>query len=117
MGDDIDALEAYARRVILNLYLAERRRNDRWQARKHLFVTPAVRPADDEQLLRSNAILTALGALSPRQRACVVLRFYRDLAVPAIALELGCSEGAVKRHLADAKTRLAKQLRTTEESV
>jgi RNA polymerase sigma factor (sigma-70 family) len=56
--------------------------------------------------------------LSPKQRACVVLRFYEDLPVAAIADELSCSEGAVKRHLADAKTRLAERLRLTpEESV
>jgi RNA polymerase sigma factor (sigma-70 family) len=49
----------------------------------------------------------ALRSLSPRQRACVVLRFYEDLPVTEVAARLGCSEGTVKRHLSDAMTRLA----------
>ncbi|MEK8226011.1 sigma factor-like helix-turn-helix DNA-binding protein [Oerskovia sp. M15] len=46
----------------------------------------------------------ALAGLTPRQRACVVLRYYEDLTVPRIAEELGCAEGTVKRHLSDAMT-------------
>ena len=42
-----------------------------------------------------------------------------DLAALAreIAEELGCSEGTVKRHLADARIRLADELGAAEESV
>lgn len=38
----------------------------------------------------------ALEALSPRQRAAVVLRFYADLSEPEIAEALGCRRGTVK---------------------
>lgn len=117
LRDDIDELEAYTRRAILHLYLDERRRQHRWQATKHLLATPTTRPPVDEAILDSDAILGAFATLSPRQRVCVVLRFYHDLSVPAIARELGCGDGTVKRHLNDAKTRLAAQLRSTEENV
>jgi RNA polymerase sigma factor (sigma-70 family) len=47
----------------------------------------------------------------------VVLRYYEDLPVLEIAEQLGCAEGTVKRHLADARAKLAAQLGTIEESI
>jgi RNA polymerase sigma factor (sigma-70 family) len=63
----------------------------------------------------ADEVRRALATLSPRQRACVVLRYYEDLSVVEIADELGCAEGTVKRHLADARTKLALQLTINEE--
>ena len=57
----------------------------------------------------------ALASLSPRERACVVLRFYDDLTVPALADRLGISGGAAKRYLSDALHRLAGLLGPIEE--
>ena len=45
--------------------------------------------------------------LSPRERSCVVLRYYEDLKVADIAQWLGISPGAVKRYLSDALGRMA----------
>lgn len=59
-------------------------------------------------------VANALARLSPRQRACVVLRFYEDLPVRDIADQLGCSEGSVKRHLSDAMKRMAATLGALE---
>ncbi len=52
--------------------------------------------------------------LSPRQRACVVLRYYRDLPVAQVAAALGVGEGTVKRYLSEAMTRLAARLSPAE---
>jgi RNA polymerase sigma factor (sigma-70 family) len=41
-------------------------------------------------------VLEALRSLGPRQRACVVLRYYEDLTIEETAEILGCSEGTVK---------------------
>ena len=67
-----------------------------------------------EQVLTRDVLLTALNDLSPRQRACVVLRFYQDLPVAQVASALGIGEGTVKRYLSEAMTRLAARLSPTE---
>jgi RNA polymerase sigma-70 factor (sigma-E family) len=41
-------------------------------------------------------LMDALATLPPRQRACVVLRYYEDLSVEAVAEILGCRTGTVK---------------------
>ncbi|MET9275081.1 SigE family RNA polymerase sigma factor [Kribbella sp. NPDC003557] len=114
VGEDIDRLEAYVRRAMLNQYVDSRRRLARWNATRHLLVDPPHH--DDDRYAVADEVRRALATLSPRQRACVVLRYYEDLTVPEIADELNCAEGTVKRHLADARAKLATQLAITEES-
>jgi RNA polymerase sigma-70 factor (sigma-E family) len=41
-------------------------------------------------------LMSGLADLPPRQRACVVLRYFEDLSVADTAAVLGCSEGTVK---------------------
>lgn len=53
----------------------------------------------------------ALAALSPRQRASVVLRYYLDFTEVDIAIELAVPVGTVKRRLHDARKRLRSLLR------
>jgi RNA polymerase sigma factor (sigma-70 family) len=55
-------------------------------------------------------MLTALSGLSPRQRACVVLRYYEDQPVAEIAKALGIAEGTVKGYLSEALTQMAVRL-------
>src|SRR5215217_6684971 len=114
IGEDIDQLEAYVRRAMLNQYVDSRRRLKRWNATRHLLVDAPHH--DDDRVAVADEVRRALSTLSPRQRACVVLRYYEDLAVTEIADELGCAEGTVKRHPADARAKLATQLAITEES-
>jgi RNA polymerase sigma factor (sigma-70 family) len=110
---DFEALEnaeAYVRRAVLNLYLDGYRRRRRWAAVRHLLGGQASTAGPDHASPLHLDLESALGALPPRQRACVVLRFYADLTVGQIAEDLGVSAGTVKRHLHDANLNLASRL-------
>src|SRR6476659_5789727 len=63
-----------------------------------------------EEVSRRLAVEAALAALSPRQRAVVVLRFYEDLGVEQTAAALGVSPGTVKSQTHDALRRLRAEL-------
>ncbi|WP_456789330.1 sigma-70 family RNA polymerase sigma factor [Cellulomonas sp. P5_C5] len=58
-------------------------------------------------------VLAALARLTPRQRACVVLRHVEDLSVAQTAEQLGLSQGSVKRYTSDAAAALQRWLGTT----
>jgi RNA polymerase sigma factor (sigma-70 family) len=55
-------------------------------------------------------VLDAVATLSPRQRAVVYLTYWEDLTPSAVAGLLNISEGAVRRHLARARTILRRSL-------
>lgn len=55
-------------------------------------------------------VLAAVKELSPRQRAVVVLTYWEDLPPDQIASMLGMSLGAVKQHLARARSKLRRVL-------
>lgn len=93
--------EAYVRRAITTLYVDHYRRQQRWQRVQHLFRPPVVEESSTVYSDLSADIATALAALPPRVRACVVLRFFDDLTVPDIAGQLGLAPGSVKRYLSD----------------
>lgn len=105
-GFTVASAEAYVRRAILNTHLDARRRKQRWRRIAHLTAAPEIvdtieQPSDDALDLQSQ-----LARLSPRERACVVLRYYEDLKVDDIAEQLDISAGSVKRYLSDALTKL-----------
>ena len=106
--DNTNVAEAYVRRAIPSVFI------DRLRKRK------AAERAHDKDAARAERVggggpdrevvmdvRAALATLPPRERACVVLRFYDDLTVPQIAHELGIAEGTFKRYLADASDKLA----------
>lgn len=104
------AAEAYVRAVMVNRFIDLTRRQARWQR-----AAPRARPEDTtpdaaEMVAVRADIAAALGELSARQRACVVLFYYEDLAVAQIADTLGCRDGTVKRYLNEARARLAASL-------
>lgn len=102
--------EAYVRRAILTGFL------DRARGRTRLmraFARVAERPvAPDETgaVDARDAVTAALGTLSPRERACTVLRYFDDLPVAEVATRLGIAEGTCKRYLADAAAKLRDEL-------
>ena len=104
------AAEAYVRVIMVNLFIDGKRRRSRWDRGASLLgrPVPAADPAD--QVVARDAMLSALDGLSPRQRACVVLRYYEDMPVAQVAAALGLGEGTIKRYLSEAMTRLAARL-------
>ncbi|GAA1271795.1 SigE family RNA polymerase sigma factor [Kitasatospora nipponensis] len=107
---DVESAERYVRRVMLNRYLDQHRRRARWRVLLPRLAAPTstadFSAASGDRL----DLVSALDVLSPRQRACAVLRFYEDLPVAEVADRLGCSPGTVKRHLSEAISRLGTTL-------
>lgn len=62
--------------------------------------------AGHEQALDRITLAEALGRLTPRQRAVLVLRFYEDLTETQTAQALGCTVSTVKSQTRHALTRL-----------
>ena len=105
-GADIESLEAYVRKAVLTTYLDQYRRRRLWQGRAHLLATPEAEATTAAATETATDLESALRHLGPRERACVVLRFYEDLTVAGIADRLGISDGAVKRYMSDGTRRL-----------
>jgi RNA polymerase sigma-70 factor (sigma-E family) len=104
------AAEAYVRVIMVNLFIDGARRHSRWNRVAPLLPRVDMTPDLADQVSERDAMLTALRSLSPRQRACVVLRHYEDLPVAKVAATLGVGEGTVKRYLSEAMSHLAVQL-------
>lgn len=99
-------VEGYVRRAVLNTYLDGFRRRRRWAAMRHLVATDDSRPGPEQASADRMDVRAALDSLSPRERACVVLRFYEDMTVAAISEHLAVSQGSVKRYLSDGVRRM-----------
>src|SRR5258707_8592395 len=109
-----DAAEAYVRVIMVNLFIDGARRRSRWNRTAPLLTGTDMSADPADQVLTRDVLLTALNDLSPRQRACVVLRFYQDLPVAQVASALGIGEGTVKRYLSEAMTPLPAPLSPAE---
>ena len=98
--------EAYVRRAITSVLIDQYRRSQRWDRVQHLF-REEERTRDPLFAIEAGSdVHAALATLAPRERACVVLRYFDDLTVPQISTHLGLAEGTVKRYLSDAVGRL-----------
>ena len=107
--DHVNQAEAYVRRAIPSVVI-DRSRKFRPVPRDPSEQAHTAAPASDRDAVMD--VRTALRELSPRERACIVLRFYDDLTVSQIAAHLGLADGTVKRYLSDASARLAALLGT-----
>jgi RNA polymerase sigma-70 factor (sigma-E family) len=99
--------EGYVRRTMLNAYL------DWWRRRRWRELPETAAGADragppDHALdvARRDAVQRALRALTTRERAVVVLRYWYDLTEAQIAVELGIRPGTVKSTLSRASAKL-----------
>jgi RNA polymerase sigma-70 factor (sigma-E family) len=111
----VDDLDAYLRRTVVNLFSSglRRRKIERaWLERERN--TRLARPVEDDPAVRDE-MWEALQALPERQRAAVVLRFYRDLSERDVAAMLGISPGAVNSLVVRAMHNLRATLTRGEE--
>jgi RNA polymerase sigma-70 factor (sigma-E family) len=88
-----DEAYAYATRILLNTYLADRRLK---RTGELLTAQLPERPCEQQAPELRIMVLDALAALPPKARAIVVLRYWADMSVEQVAKLLGCSEGNVK---------------------
>src|SRR5690606_9281372 len=106
-GFSVESAEAYVRRAILNGHLDGGRRMMRWRKVAPLEYVPDEQPSSDAATDLQQDLHRELRKLSPRERACLVLRYYDDLKVDDIAETLGISSGSVKRYLSDGLAKMA----------
>ena len=103
-------------RIVVNISLKELRRRDRRSLplEEAAADLPSLDPLPDlvaeESEIRSS-IWAAIQALSPKQRAAVVLRYYHGFSEAEMAVALGCRRGTVKSRLHSALRRLELLLR------
>lgn len=107
--DRTAGLRSYAHRAVVSAVIDAGRRAA-WR-RERPSAEPPDRPASRTPSVEDQMVVVeALATLPPRQRACVVLRYYQDLTVHETALALNVHEGTVKsqtaRGLATLKTAL-----------
>lgn len=105
---------AYARRVMVNAALDDGRKRAR--RNDELNDDPPADWPDGANHLRRielrHDLLGAIGALPPRQRAVLVLRYFADLPEKEVAVALGCSVGTVKSTASRGLERLQADLRS-----
>ena len=103
-------------RIVVNISLKELRRRDHRSLplEEAAADLPSLDPlpdlvAEESEIRRS--IWTAIHALSPKQRAAVVLRYYHGFSEAEMAVALGCRRGTVKSRLHSALRSLELLLR------
>jgi RNA polymerase sigma-70 factor (sigma-E family) len=104
--------DAYLRRMVVNEYLAWRRKWSRYVPRAEII--PSEQVADHADLTADrDQLLGELAKLPRRQRAVLVLRYYGGLTDHEIAETIGCSDGTVRAHASRALAALRIELKSS----
>ncbi|WP_418060521.1 SigE family RNA polymerase sigma factor [Pimelobacter simplex] len=96
----------YARKALTSVVLDHARRRSSTEVVTEISASVPSGYDLAESVAAREALLAVLAELPPRQRACVVLRYFEDLSVADTARVLGCTEGTVKSQTARALDRL-----------
>jgi RNA polymerase sigma-70 factor (ECF subfamily) len=107
---DQNALEAYARRVLVTTATSWWRR--KWHGERPTDTLPETTAVADhaEEFGERDRMWSMISSLPAKQRAVLVLRFYEDLSEAQIAETLGLSTGTVKSHCSRALATLRQRL-------
>jgi RNA polymerase sigma-70 factor (sigma-E family) len=89
---EADNLTAYAQKILLRAYLDHRRRRSSTETATAVIHDSGYRHHPDLRL----TMLDALGRLSPRDRAIVILRYFEDYSVDQVADVLDLPVSVVK---------------------
>jgi len=113
--DRTQGLNSYAHQCLVTAVFDQARKP--WRRERLVDSDEPVTPFDvagsvNERML----VVEALGALSPSQRACVVLRHYADLSLEQTADVLGIGTGGVKSQTSRGLSRLRELRDQTERS-
>ncbi|WP_307868532.1 SigE family RNA polymerase sigma factor [Micromonospora sp. C95] len=109
----IEAIEPYARRVMVNTSTSWWRR--RWHGERPTEVLPEQAATDElERQLDRDLLWRHLRALPARQRAVLVLRFYEDMSEAQTAAMLEISPGTVKSQTSRALATLRRRIGAEE---
>jgi RNA polymerase sigma factor (sigma-70 family) len=103
---DVINRRAYLYRAVLSVATDHHRSTLSRRVRELKTAVPESSPAQEVDV----DVLTAVERLSMQQRAAVLLTYWADLPVDAVAEQMGISTGAVKRHLARARKHLQEWL-------
>ena len=96
-----------ARRAILSVHLDPNRGRRRSISVRRLLERTATHQGSPHNTAQRLAVEATMAALSPRERACVILRYCEDKPTAEIAEALGICDEAVKKYLGNAVRRLA----------
>ena len=113
----VAAADQYVRRTMATLYVDHSRRNSLWRRLRPSLIDTENARSPESAVAAGTDVRAALALLSPRERACVVLRHFDDMTITDIAHRLGISEGAIKRYLADGMSKLGAELADSEERI
>lgn len=94
----------YLRRAVVNTWRNRLRRLALERRPRLRFLPDAIMPGTNVE--EHDAVWAAIARLPPRQRACLVLRFYEDLSERDVADVMGCSVGTVKSQTSKGLARL-----------
>lgn len=113
---DPDRAAAYLRSIVLNLARDHNRRG-LVSLRHQLPFDDAEASTEDRLELEvdQQRVIEALRDLPPRQRDCLVLRYYHELGIDDIASTLGLSRNSVKTHLQRGLSAMERRLAAPEE--
>ena len=106
---DVSKAEAYARRTIVTTAISWRRRRS-FHERPAQTIPEQAQPDGTDAIATHDVMWAELGALPPRQRAAIVLRYYEDLSEAETAQVMGCAVGTVKSQVSTGLQRLRRRL-------